>query len=258
MRAADTTLIARRNNAALQATAEVTVIISCFNYGVEAQDAVKGIAEQTERAVSVVIIDDHSTNDSVDVIAGHIATMELGAIADISLYRHKENLGLSQTRNTALHFVTTPYVFVLDADNIIYPRALARLKEAIEASGRPAAYSAIQIFGEEHGVMGNSVWIDEKFAFGNYIDAMAMFRTSILIELGGYREMPHRFGWEDYDLWCSFVDRQLKACHVPEILCGYRVHRKSMLNTTTRKYVRQRLDDVRKHFNAHHCLKFRF
>src|SRR5664279_6081068 len=47
------------------------------------------------------------------------------------------------------------------------------------------------------------------------------------------RIMRHKLGWEDYDLWCSLIDHGLKGCHVPQILCRYRVHGKSMMRTVT-------------------------
>jgi hypothetical protein len=50
--------------------------------------------------------------------------------------------------------------------------------------------------------------------------------------VGGYRSMK---GWEDYDFWCMCAENNLEGVHVPEILCRYRVHGESMLNTITRQ-----------------------
>ena len=40
-------------------------------------------------------------------------------------------------------------------------------------------------------------------------------------------------GWEDYDFWCKFVEHDLSAVFVPEMLCRYRWHGKSMSVTET-------------------------
>jgi glycosyltransferase involved in cell wall biosynthesis len=174
------------------------------------------------------------------------------------LVRHINNRGLSQTRNTALSLAETPYLFILDADNQIYSRAIAALRQAIENSGDAMAYSLLETFGDEGAIINNSLWAPDKFRYGNYIDAMTLIRTGVLRELGRYRRMMNNFGWEDYDLWCSFVDRGLKGCHVPQILCRYRVHKASMLRTVTNRFVSEDVRRVRDDFKAHHKMEFTF
>ncbi|MDD3609753.1 MAG: glycosyltransferase family A protein [Halothiobacillaceae bacterium] len=239
--------------------AQITVTITCFKYGVEGREALDSLLSQTETCLDVVLIDDRSPDDSVERLLPwfeeNASNPKFGRLLFI---RHVENQGLSQSRNTALSHVKTPYVFILDADNMIYPRALQVLREALENSGRAMAYSLIERFEAEAGIMGNSLWIPERFAHTNYVDAMALIRMDVLREIGGYRIMPFKFGWEDYDLWCSFVDRGLKGCHVPQILCRYRVHYQSMLRTSTNNIVVERGDEIRADMEAHHNFKFLF
>lgn len=239
--------------------AAVTVAITCYKYGTLCIEALESVLAQTEKHINLVIVDDCSPDDSVRIILQWLDRREIkNRFEQVLLIRHLANQGLSISRNTAVANALTPYVFILDADNIIYPRALTVLREAIENSRCSMAYSLIEKFGEEVGLIGNSIWMPEKFAYGNYIDAMAMIKTEEILKLGGYRVLPNRFGWEDYDLWCSFVDQGLTGCHVPQILCRYRVAAGSMLRTQTNSYVRQNLELVRADFERHHAFKFFF
>src|SRR5579872_2333826 len=236
----------------------VSVIITCYKYGRPCIEALESVARQTEQQVDVVILDDCSPDDSAEVVLNWLKRDEtFRRFNYILLLRHKINHGLSQARNTAAARVRTPYIFILDGDNQIYPRALSVLRAAIENSGCAMAYSLIERFGDERGIFGNSTWIPEKFAFGNYIDAMALIRTDVLAGLNGYRIMPNKFGWEDYDLWCSFIDKGLRGCHVPQILCRYRVHGKSMLRMQTGSFIAQNRELVRADLELHHSFKFR-
>jgi hypothetical protein len=64
---------------------------------------------------------------------------------------------------------------------------------------------------------------------------MAMFRRDTLLELGGYDHTLSEigwFGWEDYDMWLRFAQNDLPVGFVPNILCLYRQHEASMINTT--------------------------
>ena len=237
----------------------VSVVISCFKYGAEATEAMASVLAQTEPTFDLIIVDDCSPDNSVTIMEEWLAKRaETPKLRNVTLVRHEQNSGLSQSRNTALSLVTTPYIFILDADNQLYPRAIETLRLAIEVSGYAMAYSLVEQFGDDTGLIDTGLWDPERFRYGNYIDAMALIRTEVLRRLGGYRIMPNRYGWEDYDLWCSFVDRGLKGCYVPQILCRYRVHGASMIRTQTNPFVSDNLAAVREDLKAHHTLDFAF
>jgi glycosyltransferase involved in cell wall biosynthesis len=237
--------------------AAITVVMTCYKYGKEGLEALASLLPQTEPAFNLIVIDDRSPDDSVAILLPWLeGQRENGKFENILFIRHLDNAGLSAARNTAISLVTTPYVFILDADNSLYPKCLALLRRAIEQSGQAMAYSLVELFGDKQGVLNNSLWIPEKFAYGNYIDAMTLVRTEVLRELGGYRQMPFKFGHEDFDLWCTFVDHGLGGCHVPQILCRYRVHGTSMLNTQTIPLFTQHKKHIIDDLEAHHSFKF--
>ena len=237
--------------------ARISVLISCYKYGKEATEALASLLMQSELRINVALVDDHSPDDSVEILARWFADHgNEQKLAKVMFVRHLENHGASQTRNTALSLIESPYTFVLDADNQLYPPALTVLREALENSGYPMAYSLVERMGLDPGIMNNSLWIPKKFSYGNYIDTLALIRTDVLKEIGGYRQMPNRFGWEDYDLWCSFVDRGLKGCHVPQILCRYHAHEGSITQTSARDFTQRHMKKVQADFEAHHKIPF--
>lgn len=237
--------------------AQTTVVLTCYNYGKEAIEALYSVKDQTEVSIDIVIVDDCSTDRSVEIILNWLnENAAIHKFNNIFFLQHTKNQGLSISRNTALSIVKTPYVFILDADNMIYPRCLTELRQALEVSDAAMTYSLIEQFGAERSIVGNSLWIPEKFRYGNYIDAMALIKTAVLRDVGGYRKMPYNFGFEDFDLWCTFVDRNLKSCHVPQILCRYRVHDKSMLRSKTQSLFRQHRKEILDDLEAHHSFKF--
>jgi len=132
-------------------------------------------------------------------------------------------------RQTGLGF---EFVFVLDADNEIRPRCIEVLVAALDQSSAGFAYSIIEQFGQVQSLTGCDAWSPRLLARGNYIDAMALLRRDTWLRVGGYRAMRTP-GWEDFDFWCRCVEAQVDGLLVPEILCRYRVHAKSMLRRTT-------------------------
>jgi GT2 family glycosyltransferase len=120
----------------------------------------------------------------------------------------------------------------MDADNTIYPRAIARCREAIEVSGADGAYTQLEFFGARTGIGLGDFWSRDRFQIQNYVDAMALVKKSAWQKVGGYTQLSVA-GWEDYDFWCKFVEQGLRCTFVPEILCRYRVHDGSMSATQT-------------------------
>lgn len=209
----------------------VTVIVTLYNYGRFIEECLDSVAAQTQQEIELVVVDDFSKDDGLMRV---LRWIETGGrkLAGWRIVAHLENMGLSYARNTAFELARAPRVFVLDADNMIYPRAIERCMQAMDAAGSAGAYTQLEIFGERAGIGLADYWDKERFKFGNYVDAMALIAKAAWEKVGGYSQLSAN-GWEDYDLWCKFVDHGLECTFVPEMLCRYRVHGTSMLHTET-------------------------
>jgi hypothetical protein len=125
---------------------------------------------------------------------------------------------------------------VLDSDNEVFPRCLSRLAFELDSNPTAAlAFGTLEMFtgAEPVGLLNTRPWEPRLFRNGNYVDAMAMMRTSVVRdELGGYPTDRRLYGWEDYALWCSVASAGYHGIRVPEILARYRVSKHSMLSLT--------------------------
>lgn len=244
MTPADTTVVFETEARVLDGTG-VTVAVSLYNYQSYIGDALDSVVQQTHANTELIVVDDASTDGSIAVARSWIE--QSGArLARARLLAHRKNAGLAQARNTAFAAAGNEFVFVLDADNALYPDAIAKLLSACLSSGAEAAYSHLEYFGHASGLCASSFWNPPGLATGNYIDAMALIRKSAWQAVGGYSHIE--FGWEDYDLWCKFVERGFRGVFVPEILCRYRMHPASMLHRSTSPNIgRLRAEMMKRH-----------
>ena len=82
------------------------------------------------------------------------------------------------------------------------------------------------------GLMPPWGWSRDRLRRGNYIDAMAMIRRSVIQRVGGYT-LDHRlYGWEDYELWLRILRDGGHGKLVRNVLGRYFVGRASMISTT--------------------------
>lgn len=226
------------NGASIQPS--VSVVITLYNYAkhiIQCLDSVCASDISTlPNGFEILVIDDGSTDQSTQLTTDFL---EKHPDIPITLVKKLFNTGLADARNVGLKLARAPYIFILDADNWIYPNCLSVLYQAIQSSNTAAAYGIIKKFddstGEQLGSLSDRAWNPQALVQAPYIDAMAMFNREIVLELGGYSTELIQygwFGWEDYDLWLKLAQAHYSCEFVPQVVCAYRVHPQSMIKTT--------------------------
>jgi glycosyltransferase involved in cell wall biosynthesis len=216
-----------------------------FNYAHHVGSCLDSVLAQTLAPLDLVVVDDRSTDSSAAVV-GQWFRQHADRFAYCELVRHRTNRGLARTRNTAFGRTKSPYVFVLDADNLLYPRCLDRLKSALDHCRATFAYCYAERFGDVSGLLNVHPWNPAHFQINNTIDAMALLRRSAWEAAGGYSTDMPVMGWEDFDLWFKMARQKGWGILVPEILARYRVHGTSMLRAVTNP----RVEILRAHMRA--------
>ncbi len=218
--------------------AEVTVIITLYNYADLVEETLNSLLDQTLPTLDLVIAEDCSTDHSL-AVAENWLKLHGQRFNRIRLFHHQKNRGLGVTRNTAFRHSETPFVFVLDADNLLFPCALEKLLMGLKNTDAVFAFSYLEHFGDVGKLGGLQPWNPKQLGYGNTIDAMVLMRKAAWKQAGGYSEdMPYN-GWEDYELWFKIAENDGWGIRIPEILCRYRMHVDSMLYVETNKKVEE-------------------
>jgi glycosyltransferase involved in cell wall biosynthesis len=211
---------------------DVSVVIPLHDQGEYLREAVESVvaaATPTSPVVEVVVVDDHSTDDSLDVATALVD--EMGWFP-ITVVARAANGGLPVARNTGFAAARGRYVLALDADNLVYPNAIRVLTAHLATAPDDviAAYGLLERFDERGaiGLTSHLPWDVDLLVHGAYIDAMALVRRAAWAELGGYASDPAIHGWEDYDLWLAAAERGWRADLVGSIVGRYREQPGSM------------------------------
>ncbi|WP_201243749.1 glycosyltransferase [Halochromatium salexigens] len=211
--------------------AEVAVVMPVYNYAHYLPEALESVKAQTLQRIELVLVDDCSTDDSL-AVARQWLEHNASRFQRVALLKNRKNAFLGSARNAAIAFAQARFVMPLDPDNTLLPDCLDTCLKALRDSPAALAYPLIQQMGDGSHIMGSEPWSAERLRHGNYIDAMLLLRKSAWAAAGGYENL---YGWEDYDLWCKFVERGFWGIQVPEVLAQYRVHQASMLKTLTHR-----------------------
>ena len=105
--------------ASLKAGRSFGVVVTSYNSGLLAVDAVLSCLQQTVPFDEIVVVDDCSTDDSADLLA----ELEL-RFAQVRLVRLDTNLGPAAARHIGLTRAGTDFVTQLDGDDLYWPTKL--------------------------------------------------------------------------------------------------------------------------------------
>lgn len=201
----------------------VTVVMPVYNAERFVGEAVQSILRQTYRDFDFVIVDDGSTDRSLELVRGF-------ADPRIRLFENSSNLGHVRTLSRCVSLALGPLIARMDADDVASPDRLALqvaflddhaaviglsgAMRIIDADGRP---------GQIVSVPTDSDSIRDWLALGRnpLHHPAAMFRRNAFDAVGGYRRAFAPA--EDFDLWLRLSERG-ELANLPEVVLDYRVH----------------------------------
>lgn len=199
---------------------KVSVIIPCFNQGGFVEDAVLSAVNQTYKNIEIICINDASTDNSSSVLKKLADTYR-----NIVFFDEKENRGVIYARNLGISAATGDYILPLDADNKIERTFIEKTVEVLEKNPDIGVVcSKVKIFGEENKNWNLSEPELKNILYSNNVDNCALFRKSDFLAIGGYKEYMQD-GYEDWDLWLSFLEKGLRIHRIDEYLFNYRKHK---------------------------------
>jgi glycosyltransferase involved in cell wall biosynthesis len=214
--------------------ARVSIVITSFNYEKYIEQAIVSCSKQGDH-VELICVDDCSSDTSVSVIQKNMHKIGIPML----LVKHTRNSGLPKARNSGLRFVRSEFMFTLDADNVILPNALPKLIKLAKTNDSVAVYGKLRKVDENltplGGHLSNCPPLLGSIINKNKIDAMALFSTDYLKEIGGYDEKMEVSGQgnEDWELWCRILDaRPLQVHFLKEEIGLYRTKADSMNSST--------------------------
>jgi len=114
------------------ATPLVSVVMPVYNHARYVADALLSIAKQDWRPLEVIVIDDGSNDDSLDILKRTVAELpqEDGLTIHVS---GRENKGAHNTINEGLEKATGEYLAILNSDDYFLPGRIRRCVETAVA-----------------------------------------------------------------------------------------------------------------------------
>lgn len=200
----------------------VSVILPVYNAEMYLAESITSIINQTYQNLQILIINDGSTDKSLDIIN----TFNDERLMIIS----RENKGLIYSLNEGLAYAKGNFIARMDADDISSPdRIQKQLDFLIKHKNIAVVGSYAKLIDENNNVIGTRT--PSKFNFllkatcrlgAPFIHPSIMFNKKLINKQLFYSsEFTHA---EDYELWSRLsLQKELKFANIPEYLLMYRI-----------------------------------
>lgn len=209
----------------------ISVLMVNRNHEDTVGEAIESVLGQTYAKLRLIVVDDGSTDGSLEVIGRYLKDPR------VELHALRENVHICRATNFGLEHVTGEWLARIDSDDVWHPTRLERqLQVLAEHPGQDICFTWCDWIDEQgrdcRAALGDFArtcdasfatqreWLRMFYYEGNcLLHSSVLLRTSLMRETGGF-ELSYRM-LHDFDYWVR-VARRRNLLVIPERLIAMR------------------------------------
>lgn len=187
-----------------------------YNASAYLRESIDSILNQTFTDFELIIIDDGSKDNSVEIIKSYQDSR-------IRFYINDKNKGIVYTLNKGIDYASSEIIARMDADDISLPDRFEKQYNYLNTHPDCSLVCGwITIIDRD----GNESFTQKRYTANLYFDMVyectiphptVMFRKQDFQQIGGYRNVVA----EDYDLWSRYIQK-FKIVNIESVVLKYR------------------------------------
>lgn len=192
---------------------KISVVMSVYNDQNNLERAIESILGQTYTNFEFLILDDSSTDDSLNIIQKYSKDER------VKIHINKQNLGLTKSLNILVNISEGKYIFRQDSDDISLPKRFEKQIEVLEKKEFRVCTSRAINPQNNKVIPGLSSWIPKKLIIkykNPYIHGTLAIEKNLLQSLNNYDE--EYYYSQDYKLYLDLISKNEKIFEMKEPL----------------------------------------
>ena len=216
---------------------DVTIGIPVYQAEKYLSRALESALAQSFPSIEFLIVDDGSTDDSLEIVKGFQKNHSRGTA--IRLISHDQNLGVSAARNRIIEEASGFFLYFMDADDVIAGNTITLLMDNIQRYEAEIAFGSYEKIGTDgkrdvYQYPELQLLGEDKlavFAYRKYAGIQAS-ACNYLVKTSLLRDNHHHFintdYWEDFVFTFDLVTFVSRAVLLPDITYYYWCHENSL------------------------------
>lgn len=226
-----------------QALPLITVIIPCYNYADYVSEAVRSVLNQDHESFELIVVDDGSSDNSVDVIKSAVAAWQPTSVAKRVEIVCQKNAGVSAALNTGLAMARGQFVATFDADDVMPAGRLKVQTDYLLGHPEVGCLGGLAVRIDEAGRMlpkKEKVRTIRRYDFAQALanalvvgGNIAVFRRDAIEQVGGY---DPEIKIQDFQMTLKVAEIGFYIDILPNVVTLYRKHDGSLSKNYKAEY----------------------
>lgn len=217
----------------------ISIIVPTYNSERYIGETLNSLLKQTYTNFEAVIVDDCSSDDTIDIIKETI-----GEDKRFKLIQNKVNSGAAVSRNRAIDNTSGDYIAFLDADDIWNCNKLRSQIEFMSNNGFLFSFTAYELIDAESRPLGTTVDLNNqsKVSYRDMLEKKATLGCSTVMlrrDVFRHLRMPNIRTGQDYATWLQALKDINYAHCLNQVLTQYRITPGSISRNKIKKAKRQ-------------------
>ena len=200
---------------------KISIIMGTYNGSTTISNAIESILNQSFQDLELIICDDNSSDNTVDVINEYKKNDNR-----IVLIRNESNCGLAVSLNKCIHASKADIIGRMDDDDIAH---FDRLEKQIKYMETHPEFSIIGTsinYFDENGIWGELKYSGERSLIEIYrgisfVHPTVIMNKNALNAVGNYTVSSQTRRGQDYDLWCKLYFAGYRGTNMDTVLLDY-------------------------------------
>lgn len=204
---------------------KVSIIMPSYNSSKYITDSIKSVQAQSYLNWELLITNDCSTDESVEIINEFIKKD-----SRIKLFNLEQNSGVAAARNKSIDHANGDYFAFLDSDDIWLPTKLQKQIDFMIKNDYLFSYTAYRKIDNNNNYISKPISVSIKGVnFYNLLKHNEIGCLTAIVHKSILKDKRMiKIGHEDYVLWLSILKEGFMAFGLNEVLAGYRVGNESI------------------------------
>lgn len=213
----------------------ISIVIVTWNRKQDVLEALRSIAEQEYRPVETVVVDNASTDGTVDAIRAQYP--------DVTLIPLSENVGISAGRNPGFKAAHGSIIFIMDSDATLEQDTLTRIAERFASEPKLGIITCKFINGQTHE-LDEITWIftqqakadqDVEFKCSTFCSAGVAIRKAVFDKVGLFWDQLYFKRSED-EFSIRTLDADFDILYFPQAVVTHHVSPRGRVGSGDREY----------------------
>lgn len=198
----------------------VSVITPVFNSEKYIGKSIESVLNQTYPSWEMILVDDLSTDRSVEIIGDYMKKDER-----IKLIKLSENSGAAVARNTALDASAGRFIAFLDSDDLWKPEKLEKQLAFMQKNDYAFTFTDYELMDQDGNLLRKTIHMPDSIDYKGLLKNTIIGCLTVMLDRQqvGNIQMPNIRTRQDFALWLSVLKKGYRAYSIQEPLSIYRI-----------------------------------